>query len=151
MGDARSISLTAAQAKFTRLTGSVSAEKPPADKLIGYRTGWQASYLKGTATAPVQAYSLVYVYATPKDARRAYANSCGDCTGNATTGGVSMKFQLTNEKATPGVIAIASCRNVYAALVVTGKLGPAALARTAGALAGTIYAKAMASGMSRCA
>ena len=83
LGDARSISLTAAQAKFTRLTGSVSAANPPADKLIGYRTGWQASYLKGTTKEPVQAYSLVYVYATPKDAQRAFANSCGTAPGNA--------------------------------------------------------------------
>jgi hypothetical protein len=151
MGDARSISLTAAQAKFTKLTGSVAAQKPPADKQIGYRTGWQASYLKGTTKAPVQAYSLVYVYATPSDAQRAYANSCGDCTGNVTTAGVRMKFRLTGAETTPGVIDIARCRNVYAAIVVTGKVGTAALARTAGALAGTIYAKAMAGGMSRCA
>ena len=61
-----------------------------------------------------------------------------------------MKFQLTTEGQTPGVIDIATCRNVYVAVVDLGKIGAAALARAAGALAGGVYAKAMAGGMSPC-
>lgn len=150
-GDAQSVALTAGQAKYKALTGSGAAPKPPADKRRGFRSGWQTSYLKGTATAPIEAFSLIYVYATTADAKRAYANSCSTCTGQVRTEGISMKFQLTNQKATPGVVDIATCRNVYVAIAVSGKLEAGALARAAGALAGGIYAKAMAGGMSPCA
>ena len=46
------------------------------------------------------------------------------------------------------MIDIATCRHVYVAVVISGKLGAAALANAAGALAGGVYAKAMAGGMS---
>jgi hypothetical protein len=149
-GNARSVALTAAQAKYKALTGSAAAAKPPADKRHGFRSGWQTSYLKGTAAAPVEAYSLIYIYSTASDANRAYASSCKACTGKIRVQGIKMKFQLTKEKGTPGVINIAACRNVYVAIVVSGKLKTAALAQAAGALAGGIYAKAMAGGMTPC-
>ena len=150
-GKAQSVALTAAQAKYKALTGSAVAAKPPLDKQRGYRSGWQTSYLKGTVAAPVQAYSLIYVYDTAANAKRAYTNSCQACTGNVRTQGIAMKFMLTEDKGTPGVIDISTCRNIYAAIVVSGELQPGALARAAGALAGGIYAKAMAGGMSPCA
>ena len=149
-GTARQIALTAEQAKYKALTGSAAAAKPSADKRRGYRSGWQVAYLKGTVDKPIAAYALIYVYATPADASRAYANSCSDCSGTYRTEGVSMKFKATTQKGTPGVIDIAACRNIYVAVVVSGKVTPSALARAAGSLAGGVYAKAMAGGMSPC-
>ncbi len=150
-GPAQRVALTAAQAKYKALTGSAAAAKPPLDKQRGYRSGWQTSYLKGTAASPVEAYSLVYVYDTAANAKRAYANSCQACSSDLRTQGITMKFMLTDEKGSPGVIQITTCRNIYAAIVISGKLQPGALARAAGALSGGIYAKAMAGGMSPCA
>ena len=149
-GSAQSVVLTAAQAKYKALTGSGEAAAPPLDKKRGYRSGWQASYLKGTAAKPVGAYSLVYVYDTVANARRAYANSCQACTGKVELQGITMKYELTNENGTPAVVDIATCRNLYVATVVTGKLSSSTLAQAAGALAGGIFAKAAAGGMSPC-
>jgi hypothetical protein len=150
-GDAQSLALTAAQAKYKALTGSGVAAKPPADKQRGLRSGWQTSYLKGTVKAPIEALSLIYVYATPADAKRAYDNSCDGCASKVRVEGISMKLQLTSSKDTLGVINIGVCRNVYVAIAISGKLEPGALARAAGALAGGVYAKAQAGGMSPCA
>jgi hypothetical protein len=150
-GDAQGIALTAEQAKFKALTGSEATGKPTARLARGFRSGWHVGYLKGTPTKPVSGYTLIYVYDTAASAKRAYANSCAKCSGNARVQGVSMKFQYTDANNTPGVIAIAACRNVYAAIVVSGKIAVAALSRAAGELAGRIYAKAMAGGMSSCA
>ena len=61
-----------------------------------------------------------------------------------------MKFQAIANGKSPGVIDIATCRNIYVAIVVSGKTTSNALARAAGALAGGVYAKAMAGGMSSC-
>jgi hypothetical protein len=149
-GDARSIALTAGQARYRALTGLAATPNPPADKRPGFRSGWQASYLKGTATAPVEAFLLIYVYDSTHDAKRAYARSCTACTGSVKIDGVGMKFQATSGNGAPGVITVATCRNVYAAIVVSGKLTANALARAAGALAGGIFAKAAAGGMSPC-
>ncbi len=149
-GDAQSVALTAAQAKYKALTGSGLAPKPPADKQRGLRSGWQASYLKGTAAAPVEAYAVIYVYASAADAHRAYVNSCKSCVGKVQTQGIEMKFEFKEQKDTSAVVDVAACRNVYVVIVVSGKLEAGALARTAGALAGGIYAKAMAGGMSPC-
>jgi hypothetical protein len=149
-GPAQNIALTADQAKYTTLTGSSAAAKPSADKRRGYRSGWQVAYLKGTAKKPIAAFALIYVYRTTADAKRAYANSCSDCSGTFRTEGVSMKFKAASQKSTPGVVDIATCRNIYVAVVVSGKLTSNALAQAAGALAGGVYAKAMAGGMSPC-
>ncbi len=149
-GTARDAALTAGQAKYKVLTGSAAAATPAADRRRGFRSGWQASYLKGTPKAPVEAYALIYVYAKPADASRAYARSCNACTGKITIEGIRMKFQYTNDKGTKGVINVAACRNVYVAIVVTGNLTAGALARNAGSLAGGIYAKARAGGMTPC-
>jgi hypothetical protein len=148
-GAASDIALTAAQAKYKTTTGEGAAPKPSSDKRRGYLDGWQIAYLKGTATKPVAAYALIYVYRTAADAKRAYANSCKDCSGTFRAQGVSMKFMPTTGK-TPGVIDIATCRNIYVAVVISGKIGASALANAAGALAGGVYAKAMAGGMSPC-
>jgi hypothetical protein len=150
-GSARGVVLTAAQAKYRALTLSSPAPKPAADKRRGYRSGWEASYFKGSAAIPVTAFSLVYVYATPADARRAFDRSCASCSSRVKVGGVDMKFQLTAQKTTPAVVDVASCRNVYVAVLVTGKIGTKALAQAAGELAGGVYAKAMANGMASCA
>jgi hypothetical protein len=150
-GDAQAVALTAAQAKYKALTGSGKAPAPPPDKRRGYRSGWETSYLKGTVAKPISAFSLIYVYATAADAKRAYANSCEACTGNVESQGVSMKFQLTSREGTPAVIDIATCRNIYVATAVSGKITPNELARTAGALVGGVFAKAAAGGMSPCA
>src|SRR5215208_3655939 len=88
-GAAQSIALTSGEAGYKALTAS-SVAKAPADKRRGFRSGWQTSYLKGTATKPVQAVMLVYVYATAADARRAYARSCGGCGKDVMTQGVLM-------------------------------------------------------------
>ena len=149
-GTARSISLTAGQAKYTALTASGPATKPPADKRRGYRSGWQASYLKGSVAKPVTAYALVYVYATPADAKRAYTNSCPGCSKDVKLQQVTMKYQYT-QKAPANVVDISTCRNVYVATVVSGKLTAAQLAQNAAALAGRVFAKATAGGMSPCA
>ena len=101
-GPAQRVALTAAQAKYKALTGSAAAAKPPLDKQRGYRSGWQTSYLKGTAASPVEAYSLVYVYDTAANAKRAYANSCQACSSDLRTQGITMKFMLTDEKGYPG-------------------------------------------------
>ena len=101
-GIASDIALTAAQAKYKTTTAEGAAPKPPADKRRGYLSGWQIAYLKGTATKPVAAYALIYVYRTTADAKRAYANSCKDCSGTFRAEGVSMKFMPTTEKKTPG-------------------------------------------------
>ena len=61
-----------------------------------------------------------------------------------------MKFKAASQKSTPGVVDIATCRNIYVAVVVSGKITSNALAQAAGALAGGVYAKAMAGGMSPC-
>ena len=58
-----------------------------------------------------------------------------------------MKFKTTTQNKTPGVVDIATCRNVYVAVVVSGNITPSALAQAAGALAGGVYAKAMSGGM----
>jgi hypothetical protein len=149
-GAASDIALTAAQAKYRTTTGEGAAPKPPADKRRGYASGWQIAYLKGTPARPVAAYALIYVYRTTADAKRAYASSCKDCSGTYRAEGVSMKFKATTQNKTPGVIDIATCRNVYVAVVVSGKTGSQTLARDAGALAGGVYTKAMAGGMSPC-
>lgn len=148
-GSARTVALTAAQAKYKALTGSGAAEKPPLDKQRGYRSGWQTSYLKGTVKVPVEAYALIYVYDTAANAKRAYANSCDGCSDDLRAQGITMKVMLTTEKTT-GVIEITTCRNIYAAIVVSGDLKPNALAEAAGALAGAVYAKATAGGMTPC-
>jgi hypothetical protein len=150
VGAASDIALTAGQAKYKTTTGEGVAPKPSADKKRGYVSGWQIAYLKGTPAKPIAAYALIYVYRTTADAKRAYANSCKRCSGTYRTEGVSMKFMATTQNKTPGVIDIATCRNIYVAIVVTGKVGSAALAQSAGALAGGVYAKAMAGGMSSC-
>ena len=149
-GTAQQIALTPAQAKYKTLTGSSAAAKPSADKRRGFRSGWQIAYLKGTAEKPVAAFALIYVYRTTADAKRAYANSCKDCSGTYRTEGVSMKFKATTQQGAPGVIDIATCRNIYVAVVVSGKVSSSSLARAAGALAGGVYAKATAGGMSPC-
>jgi hypothetical protein len=149
-GAARDIALTAGQAKYKALTGSGAAAKPTADKRRGYRSGWQVAYLKGTPAKPIAAFALIYVYKTKADAQRAYAASCKACSGTYRVEGVSMKFMPTTQNSTPGVINIATCRNVYVAIVVSGKIGSNALAQAAGALAGGVYAKARAGGMSPC-
>ena len=149
-GDARAIALTAAQADYKALTGSGTAPKPPADKRRGYRSGWQASYLKGTAAKPVEAFSVIYVYDTAANARRAYASSCKDCSKSVRYQAVTMKYLLSKAKP-PVVTDIAVCRNVYVAAVVSGDVATQALAEEAGSLAGLVFAKAAANGMASCA
>jgi hypothetical protein len=149
-GAAKDIALTAAQAKYAALTANGTPAKPSADKRHGYRSGWQIAYLKGTPAKPVTALAVIYVYATTADAKLAYASACKDCSGTFRTEGVSQKFQAITNGSTPGVIDIATCRNIYVAVVVSGKLGSSALAQAAGALAGGVYAKAMAGGMAPC-
>jgi hypothetical protein len=148
-GTAQDIALTAGQAKYKAVTGAGVAAKPPANKLRGYRTGWQTSYLRGTVAKPIEALSLIYVYATPADAQRAFANSCSGCSKSVRIERVLMKYQLTSDKP-PGVVNIATCRNLYVASVVSGDLKPGVLAEASGALAGTVFAKAAATGMSPC-
>jgi hypothetical protein len=148
-GHARDIALTAAQAKYKALTSSGAAPKPAAGNRKGYLSGWQTSYLKGTASKPVQAFEIVYVYKTQADARRAFANSCKACSGTVKVEQLLMKYHSTTGK-TPTVTDIATCRNLYVAAVVSGDLKPTALANAAGALAGLVFAKAAASGMSPC-
>jgi hypothetical protein len=148
-GHAREIALTAEQAKYKALTSSGTAPKPPADQRRGYLTGWQTSYLKGTVAKPVQAVEIVYVYKTPADARRSFANSCKGCSQPVRIEQLLMKYRSTTGK-TPTVTDVATCRNLYVAAVVSGDLKPTALADAAGALAGLVFAKAAASGMSPC-
>jgi hypothetical protein len=148
-GDAQSIALTANQAGYKALTGSGAATTPPADKRLGYRSGWQASYLKGTVAKPVQALVLVYVYDTPANALRAYANSCPKCSKSIRVESVTMKYQVTTAKP-PSVLDVMTCRNVYVAAVVSGNLKTNALADAAAALGGRVFAKAAANGMSAC-
>ena len=149
-GAAQSIALTAAQADYKALTGSGTAPKPPADKRRGYRSGWQASYLRGTAAKPVEAFSVIYVYDTAANARRAYESSCKDCSKSVRYKAVTMKYLLSKAKP-PVVTDIAVCRNVYVAAVVSGEMTTQALADAAGALAGLVFAKAAANGMTPCA
>jgi hypothetical protein len=149
-GGAQGIVLTAAQAKYTVLTGSAAAPSPPEDKRRGFRSGWQVGYLKGTPEKPVSAYALIYVYATAADAKRAYVRSCQACATEIQRQGIAMKLQLTAGKGTPGVLGIAACRNVYLAIGISGQVTANALAEWAGALVGGVYAKAIASGMSPC-
>jgi hypothetical protein len=149
---ARAIAPTAAEADYRALTGSGPAAKPPADKRRGYRSGWQTSYLKGTAAKPIEALVLVYVYDTRASARRAYTNSCENCTRDVLAEGIRMKFQVTTSSGNrQTVVDIATCRNVYAAIAVSGETTSNALAMHAGGLAGTIFRKAVARGMSPCA
>jgi hypothetical protein len=150
-GAARAIVPPAAEARYRALTGSSPAEKPPADKRAGFRSGWQASYLKGTPAKPIEAYALVYVYDTPANARRAYDRSCRNCTRDVRAEGIRMKFQLTtsgNNQQT--VVDIATCRNVYAAIAINGQATSNALATDAGLLAGAIFRRAIARGMTSC-
>src|SRR5262249_48964371 len=100
-GAARGIALTAGQANYKALTASGTATKPSADKRRGYRSGWQVAYLKGTATKPVTAVAIIYVYKTIADAKLAYDNACKDCSGTYRTEGVSMKFQAIANGKTP--------------------------------------------------
>jgi hypothetical protein len=148
-GTARQITPTQGDIAFTALTGSSPAAKPTADRRRGIRSGWQATYLKGTAKAPVQAIVLIYVYAATADAARAYSRSCTACREQKVAG-VRMKFQPGGTTASPTATAVATCRNVYAAIVVGGKATAKALGLDAGTIAGAIFRRAMARGMSPC-
>jgi hypothetical protein len=151
-GTARAIAPTAAEAHYKALTGSSPAAKPPADKRAGFRSGWQTSYLKGTTAKPIEAFALIYVYRTAANARRAYTRSCENCSRDVLAEGIRMKFQLrTSAGNTRTVVDITTCRNVYAAIAITGTTANNALAEDAGALAGAIYRKAIARGMTPCA
>ena len=117
------IALTAAQAKYTALTGSGAAAKPSADKRRGYRSGWQVAYLKGTATKPVAALRADLRL---RDDRRREARLrqlvqglLGDVPRRGREHEVPGRRRRTS---TPGVIDIATCRNVYVAVVVSGKI-----------------------------
>jgi len=151
-GTARQIAPAHAWIGFRALTGSAPAPRPPAGKRRGFESGWQASYLKGTAAAPVQAIVLVYVYRTPADAKLAFSRSCGGCTAH-TAAGVRMKFELgqtagTKERTITDVV---TCRNLYAAIVVGGKETPNNLGADAGFIAGAIFRRAADLGMTPCA
>jgi hypothetical protein len=150
-GTARRIAPTQAEIGYRSLTSSMPAPRPPADKRRGYRSGWEASYVKGTAAAPVQALVLVYVYATPVTATLAFSHSCPACTEQLAAG-VRLKFQLggTSGSAERTVTAVGTCRNVYAAIVVGSKQTPDKLGVEAGVIAGAIFRKAAALGMTPC-
>ncbi len=150
-GTARQIAPTAAEAHYKALTGSAPAPKPPADKRAGYRSGWHASYLKGTVDTPVEALALVYVYRSTTGASNAYDHSCSSCKANVVAEGIRMKFEIRNTDGKPVVIDVATCRNVYVALVVSGEEAVNTLVEDAGALAGAVFRKAIALGMSPCA
>lgn len=149
-GNARAIALTPKEAGYKALMQSVPASRPAADKRQGYRSGWQATYLKGTVARPLQALALVYVYRTPADALRAWNRSCGPCPEGVVTQGVRMKYQLRTSGGERTLINVAQCRNVYVALVLSGKQQGPELAREAGALVGGVYRKAAARGMAAC-
>jgi hypothetical protein len=150
-GTARQVTPTQGELGYQALTGSAPAARPTADKRRGFESGWQASYLKGTVAAPVQAVVLVYVYRTTADARLAYAHSCKGCR-EETVEGVRLKFQLRNPNAgNRTIVDVATCRNLYAAIVVGGKKTAQALGLEAGSIAGAIFRKAIARGMTPCA
>jgi hypothetical protein len=150
-GKAQDIAPTSEEARYKALTASTPAAKPPAGKRAGYRSGWQTSYLKGTPAKPIEAFALVYVYDTIANARRAYATPCPNCSRDVVSQGIRMKFHLSSSDETLTLVDIVTCRNVYAAIAVSGKTNSDALAQDAGALAGTIFRKAIARGMQPCA
>jgi hypothetical protein len=149
-GKARMIALTPGEAGYKALLTSIAAQRPAVDMRSGYRSGWQASYLKGTAAVPVQTYSVIYVYNSKANARRAYAVSCSSCGKTLVTSGIRMKFEQRSASGEPVVTTIATCRNVYVVIVISAKKSLNTLAADSGALIGGIFRKAMARGMSPC-
>jgi hypothetical protein len=149
-GNARGIALTPREAGFRALLQSVPAPRPAADKRQGFRSGWQAIYLGGTAAKPLQAIALVYVYRSPDDAQRAWNRSCGPCPRGIVAEGIRMKYQLRSAQGERTLINVAQCRNVYVALVLSGDRQGPELAREAGAVVGSTFRKAAARGMTPC-
>jgi len=150
-GTARQVVPTQGEIGYRSLTGSAPAARPTVDKRRGFENGWQASYLKGAASAPVQAIVLVYVYKTPADARLAWTRSCKGCR-EQTAAGVRMKVKLGKSNGATGAVVtgVATCRNLYAAIVAGGKATPDKLGADAGAIAGSIFRRAVALGMTPC-
>jgi hypothetical protein len=148
-GSAQQLAPAAAEIGFKTLTASGATAKPPAGKRTGFRSGWQTTYLKGTAKKPVQALALVYVYRTAADAKGAYASSCSGCKGFSYQG-IEMKYRLESG-ATPTLVNVATCRNVYAAVAVSGRQAANALSEEGGSIVGAVFRRALAQGMASCA
>jgi hypothetical protein len=149
-GTAQTIMPTLAEAHYKALIGSTALTKPAANKQHGFRSGWQAAYLKGVQASPVQGLLLVYVYATTSDARHAFDVSCNSCATTTVVEGVHVKIGAPNAKAKKPAVLVSTCRNIYAAAVLSGPESDKLLAQDAGALVGHVFSRAAARGMTPC-
>lgn len=150
-GSARSLMPTVSESKYNRLMRSKRVS-PSSGKRVGFRSGWESSYRDTIATTVNQADVLVYVFNTRANALRAYADACPrrTCRTLQMRHGIRGK-QLADISRTPAVGIIATCANLYIAVITASTTEtPSQLTFNARYEIGVVYGKAVAKGMGAC-
>lgn len=145
-GSARSLVLTAREAKYSAIASS-RPTTPSAGKRLGLRSAWETKYRDpdGAGTDV-----LIYVYDSIAHTERAFSSACPGCARKVVKG-VRIRYTSRKFNGVPTVAAAGVCRNLYiGAVSVAVTETPNQLAIDAGYEIGSVVGKAIGRGMATC-
>jgi len=152
VGSARTLALTAHEAKYQRITKAYADAPSHPENRPGFKSGWTVNYEDATAHSDAGAQVTIYVYDNRTHAEAIYKHVCKTaCPAQEVIKGIHVGYSTQTYHSVPTVSAGATCRNLYLD-VATGATTetPKQLGYDAGYLIAAVFAKAYLHGMKSC-